>query len=101
MSVSNWDYFKTSIMGPQYKAPAAPGAYAFPTVALPDLVSMIFMRLRINSSGNGPFDFIAAHAIAPERVVIFLVLDGQPQMFEDGALFPSDTLITQLRLLIK
>lgn len=79
---------------------------AFPTrpptndIAYPDnRKSMIAMRLRLTDGVKWPFDFLETH-LHEERVLVFLVVGGKPVMLEDDAnLFPSDTLITQLRLI--
>ncbi len=59
---------------------------------------MISMRLR--SRREDFFDHWHAHKIGDERVVLFIVHKGQEVVLSDPwPLFPSDTLITQLRLL--
>lgn len=63
------------------------------------LTGMIAARLGIHPSNPLPFDFIQAHHLTPDRVVVFVVNNGEPAMIEDDALFPSDKLMTQLRLL--
>lgn len=66
------------------------------------LLDMIANRLRFEDIEDLPFDFITAHQIDKERAVVFLVHDGQAQIIEDdGNLFPSDALITKLRLLME
>lgn len=46
------------------------------------------------------FQKICVHKLNPDTVVVFVVAGGKPIVIEDGAaLFPSDTLVTQLRLL--
>lgn len=63
------------------------------------LVSMIGMRLRIQEGARIPCDFITAHE-AGDKVFVFVVHNGQPLVIEDDKdLFPSDKLVTQLRLL--
>jgi hypothetical protein len=62
------------------------------------LNDMIISRLR----GREPdFPFFEAHQISSDRFVVFIVANGEPVTLEDGALFPSDNLITQIRLLIE
>lgn len=66
------------------------------------LLQMIAMRLHLNEGETYPFDFMEAHRIDESKVVVFLVNDKQPMMLEDdGHLFPSDLLITKLRLIMK
>lgn len=64
----------------------------------PTLNDMIRSRMRW-SNANGSFSYLHAHS-EKERVFIFGVINGEPVMLEDDAgLFPSDQLVTQLRLL--
>jgi hypothetical protein len=61
--------------------------------------SMIAMRLRLEDGMKWPFDFLETHW-HDDTVYVFLVANGKPVMLQDDAgLFPSDTLITQLRLI--
>ena len=63
------------------------------------LLRAISQRLRVTNAGNLGFDFIAAHKAA-EKVFVFAVVDGNPVTLEDEwGLFPTDKLITALRLL--
>jgi hypothetical protein len=69
-----------------------------------NLLRMIGMRLRLHEGPVAmfPFNHIDAYRISEERVVVFVVHKETPVLIEDdGALFPSDALITQLRLLSK
>lgn len=60
---------------------------------------MLNMRMRVPEGSMLPFDHITV-AKADDKVFIFLVKNGKPALLEDDeALFPSDQLITQLRLL--
>lgn len=68
-------------------------------VIRPSLNHMIASRLRLHEGEHIGFDHIWAHQIAADKFVVFLVIKGTPMMLEDDALFPSDKLITQLRLL--
>lgn len=64
----------------------------------PDRLMMIATRLRV-SLHNFPFQKIATFENG-EKVVVFVIAGGQPVVLEDDAsLFPSDTLVSQLRLL--
>lgn len=65
------------------------------------LVGMIASRLQIPEGALCPFEAIHAHKLNDQRYVVFLVVGGEPLMLEDGALFPSDALVTKLRLLEK
>lgn len=58
--------------------------------------------MRMNTPiGVKAFDFIEATKLDDERMVVFVAHKGQATIIEDGAdLFPSDTLITQLRMLM-
>lgn len=60
------------------------------------LFEMLAMRLRWGSN-TPPVPMTAIHV--DDRVFITVVKDGKAQIIEEGdELFPSDTLITQLRL---
>lgn len=62
---------------------------------------MIGMRLRVPPGAMFPFDALETH-YAGEKVFIFAVVDDKPVVLEDeSALFPSDALVTQLRLIQK
>ena len=51
--------------------------------------------------GNHPFQYMSS-AYAGDKVFVFVVQDNQAVTLEDDAtMFPSDQLITQLRLLEK
>jgi len=64
------------------------------------LVGMIGMRLRIPENYVSGFDALHAHQVSPDKVIVFVIANGQPVTIEDdGGLFPSDALITQLRIL--
>lgn len=53
-----------------------------------------------NTLGIGRFSFLDCVPIEGCRVVVFAVIDGKDViLYDDESLFPSDTLITQLRLL--
>ena len=63
-------------------------------------LQMIAMRLRISQGMRLPFEFIQAH-MAKEVAFVFVVnKDSKAVILEDELdLFPSDKLITQLRML--
>lgn len=62
---------------------------------------MIAMRLHIPEGETVPFDFLETH-LYKETVFVYVSVDGKNVILEDdAALFPSDTLITQLRLIQK
>lgn len=63
--------------------------------------NMIGMRLRVPPGAMFPFDALETH-YAGEKVFIFVAVDDKPVVLEDeSALFPSDALVTQLRLIQK
>lgn len=62
----------------------------------PSLREMLDMRMRWRKQ---PFSFIQLHK-ENETVFVFIVAGGVAQIMEDDAnMFPSDALITKLRLL--
>lgn len=62
---------------------------------------LIAMRLRLREGECMPFQDLFT-SLAGDKVFVFVVQDNQAVTFEDtAAMFPSDTLITQLRLLEK
>ncbi len=62
---------------------------------------MIGMRLRVPEGAMFPFGALETH-YAGEKVFVFVVVDAKPVVLEDeSSLFPSDALITQLRLIQK
>jgi hypothetical protein len=63
---------------------------------------MICMRLNIQEGYTHGFHFLECCKLNDKEVAVFVVTDGEPIVIKDGTdLFPSDTLITQLRLLKK
>lgn len=63
--------------------------------------TMIAMRLRLQHTDWFPYQYLST-ALTGDKVFVFVVQDGQPVVLEDDAtMFPSDALITQLRLLEK
>lgn len=65
------------------------------------LLGMIAMRLRLCDGDRSPFDFIQAHKAAENKYFVFICQGDQAVTLEDDDLFPSDRLITQLRLIMK
>ena len=68
------------------------------------LLRMVAMRMHRDAPEGSVvfpnFDFIAAHRKSDDKVVLFIVIKDQAVQLEDGFdLFPSDKLITQLRVL--
>lgn len=60
----------------------------------------ILIRLNITEGEYFPFDHLDAVPISEGKMVVFVVYKGQHTIIEDDAhLFPSDTLIAQLRVL--
>lgn len=65
-----------------------------------DLCSMVRMRMRWGPNKPEHITFMAAHKLNDEKAALFVVVNGQPAMIEDEwGLFPSDALITKLRML--
>lgn len=63
--------------------------------------NMLAMRLRIKEGELWGFDHIDT-ALGKDKVFVFILQGDSPAVLEDdAALFPSDTLITQLRLIRK
>jgi hypothetical protein len=63
--------------------------------------SAIGTRLRLDVGEKLPFDELET-ALGDDKVYVMIVTNGKGVMLEDDrALFPSDTLVTQLRLLAK
>ena len=61
---------------------------------------MLSMRLRLSEGQALPFQHIST-GLGGDHVFVFLVHNGEPvTLRDDAAMFPSDTLITQLRLLL-
>ncbi len=91
LDASSYEQMKRSVLGQMYAAGQSPQTPV-------DLIGMIRMRLRKNV-GEKLFDFIAAHQHA-DTVFVFIVHDGKNVVIKDNEkLFPSDALITQIRLL--
>lgn len=64
-------------------------------------VGMISMRLHLTEGAKFPLPHIDAYICNGVAIVFVITKDFKPIIIEDDpALFPSDTLITQLRLLI-
>lgn len=62
---------------------------------------LVMMRLRRREGETHPYQHFST-ALAGDKVFIFVVQDNQAVVLDDNAaMFPSDTLITQLRLLEK
>ena len=60
---------------------------------------MIAMRLHLNQGVKFPFQHIST-AVTTDHVLVFVVQKDQYVVLKDDrGLFPSDTLVTQLRLL--
>lgn len=73
----------------------------------PTLLQQLAVRLRLPDASRMPFRFVNAHRVNDDRVIVFLVTENHagvvtPLVIEDdGNLYPSDALVTQLRLLIE
>jgi hypothetical protein len=68
----------------------------------PSLCSQLLLRLDPTGKHENMqlFEFINVHKCSDSLYAVFVVKNGKPLIIEDGDLFPSDTLITQLRLLM-
>lgn len=65
-----------------------------------DALAMIGMRLRLKNGEKFPFEFMQAH-VTDKSAFVFIVHDGKDYTLQDDVnLFPSDELITKLRLMI-
>lgn len=66
-----------------------------------NMSALINMRMGWNLPGAVcPFDTIKPYKLNPDQAVVFIIHDGRALTINDDlALFPSDTLVTQLRLL--
>lgn len=64
-----------------------------------DLLDMLRMRLGIPPGGRMPFQYIQVFKATNEKYIIFIVQKDTGTILEDAELFPSDKLITQLRLI--
>lgn len=65
------------------------------------LEEKIYMRLNITTPTNNPFVRLTADAFDGRVVIFALMANGKHVTLEDDKdLFPSDTLVTQLRILI-
>lgn len=69
-------------------------------ITVSGLIRMVGARMRIPEGGRLPFDMIHAFAPSNDKVFVFVVHKGQGVMLEDDGLFPSDTLIAQLKLIL-
>lgn len=64
------------------------------------LRDMIAMRMHWKEGVEIPFAFLEPVRLDHDRIVVFAIANGRPVTIEtDSALFPSDELITQLRLI--
>lgn len=63
-------------------------------------MQLLMSRLRVPPGMLMPFEFLNCH-VSKGKAFVFVVKGGNSTTLEDDpALFPSDTLITQLRLLL-
>lgn len=64
------------------------------------LLRMIASRMRLTEVATLPFQHIHCHKLNDEKVAVFIAQRGEAVTLEDDySLFPSDALITKLRLL--
>jgi len=79
--------------------PTVDPASVFEARSVPSLSEMLATRLRLPRMAEFPFQHISL-AETSEKVLVFVVQNDAYVVLEDGKdLFPSDALITQLRLL--
>ena len=65
-----------------------------------DDLAMLAKRLRLHAGSQMPFDFVNVH-VGKDKAYVFVVKDGVAVTLEDDHnMYPSDNLITQLRLMI-
>lgn len=99
----DWSMIPNALGAGTVLARQAPSLPSWSTSKLLELIHMRMHRDRPRDPGMElvpDFDFIAPYK-NKETVVVFLVHNGQPTYIEDEwGLFPSDTLITKLRLLL-
>jgi hypothetical protein len=75
------------------------GAYGDLSAMRPTLMQMLAMRLHAHQGEVLPFRGLHLYR-EEDTVFVFFVHNGKPVVLEDGwPLFPSDQLISQLRLL--
>lgn len=75
------------------------GPFSDPSTARQTPMGMIASRMRWPEVMHPPFDYIDAYRVDDDKYYVFVVQNKQAVVLEDGSLFPSDALITQLRLL--
>lgn len=62
--------------------------------------SMLAMRLHVTDHTKLPFHYLST-ALTNDKVFVFIIIDGQAVTLSDErAIFPSDALVTQVRLLM-
>jgi hypothetical protein len=62
--------------------------------------SMLAMRLHVPDHTKLPFHYLST-ALTDDKVFVFIIIDGQAVTLSDErAIFPSDALVTQVRLLM-
>ena len=103
------EYLKSQLAGvqsgmiPTFKAAPPPPPWVQPDpdiVGHDKLIRMLGMRMHLREGDQLPFEFIMPHK-SKETVYVFIVHEGKPTYLEDGwNLYPSDALVTKLRLLI-
>ena len=63
------------------------------------LLRMLAMRFRLEDGQQFPFEFIMPTK-TKDKVVVFLIINGEPTHVEDDwGMYPSDALVTKLRLI--
>jgi hypothetical protein len=70
-----------------------------PQAAAFDPLDMLRMRLGVRPCHSLPFQYIQVFKASNDKYIIFVVQKDAGVILEDAELFPSDKLITQLRLI--
>lgn len=100
----DYDPFRGILGGPNHVADALryggmTNTKAEDTLTPERMRGMIASRMRWSPAGLH-FDYLEARKLNSEQAIVFLVVgDKAVMIYDDINLFPSDTLITQLRLL--
>lgn len=98
------DAMRYNIFGNTPIAPAPPvwtDDSAGSIYTIEKLMRMLVMRLHLPEGQRIPFDFATAYKFEDKKVFVFLVHNGEPVVLEDEwPMYPSDALVTKLRLIM-
>jgi hypothetical protein len=93
-----WNDALTGRFNQQHQDVLAQAAYRPDPEASSALFDMLKMRMRWGS--KLPFKVTSCHRLSHDKAVVFVIHEDRHLTIEDDwALFPSDTLVTQLRLI--